>query len=209
MSLPLSSTQPQIQSTADFDNIETMASQAETLPNENRPYEDDKSLTDEEKGSPERRKDGDTSYEQMTLKQKLSYGGPDMPVWKEICFLFVCCSAQLFTQASLGQTLAPLHIIGNSFGITNPGELSWTIAAYSLTVGTFILIAGRLGDVSFVLNFLIFLLPFSYMFHKRLSENANSKVDLWTQKNDAYRMDLVCFMEHAGRCRSLFWTNLL
>ncbi|KAL3422091.1 MFS transporter [Phlyctema vagabunda] len=37
-------------------------------------------------------------------------------------------------------------VIGESFGITNPGQLSWLIAGYSLTVGTFILIGGRLGD---------------------------------------------------------------
>ncbi len=38
-------------------------------------------------------------------------------------------------------------MVGDSFGITEPGELSWIIAGYSLTVGTFILFSGRLGDV--------------------------------------------------------------
>lgn len=55
--------------------------------------------------------------------------------------------AQLMTQAGLGNTLAILHIIGDSFNVSNPGELAWLIAGYSLTVGSFILIAGRLGDV--------------------------------------------------------------
>jgi MFS family permease len=55
--------------------------------------------------------------------------------------------AQLMTQAALGQSIAPLHIIGDSFNTTSPGQLSWIPAAYSLTVGTFILIAGRLGDL--------------------------------------------------------------
>ncbi|PQE26064.1 putative Drug resistance protein [Rutstroemia sp. NJR-2017a BBW] len=55
--------------------------------------------------------------------------------------------AQLMTQAALGQAIAPLHIIGTYFGLENPGQLSWFAAAYSLTVGTFILIAGRLGDL--------------------------------------------------------------
>jgi MFS family permease len=55
--------------------------------------------------------------------------------------------AQFMTQAALGQVIAPLHIIGNSLAITSPGQLSWVVAAYSLTVGTFILIAGRLGDL--------------------------------------------------------------
>ncbi|KAH7391273.1 major facilitator superfamily domain-containing protein [Cadophora sp. MPI-SDFR-AT-0126] len=67
---------------------------------------------------------------------------------REAAFVAVLCMAQLFTQASLGQAIAPLHIIGASFGVANqPGQLSWFPAAYSLTVGTFILIAGRLGDL--------------------------------------------------------------
>ena len=70
-----------------------------------------------------------------------------LPLGKEILFVGVICCAQLTTQVGLGQCLSILHIIGNSYGLTNPGELSWLIAAYSLTVGTFILIAGRLGDV--------------------------------------------------------------
>ncbi|QSZ29818.1 hypothetical protein DSL72_004336 [Monilinia vaccinii-corymbosi] len=66
---------------------------------------------------------------------------------REYIFIAIICMAQLMTQAALGQVIAPLHIIGDSFGITNPGQLSWFAAAYSLTVGTFILIAGRLGDL--------------------------------------------------------------
>jgi MFS family permease len=57
------------------------------------------------------------------------------------------CQAQLMTQAGLGQVIAPLHIIGSSFNTTIGGELSWYAAANSLTVGTFILIAGRWGDI--------------------------------------------------------------
>lgn len=53
----------------------------------------------------------------------------------------------MFTnQIGLGNTLATVSIIGESFRITNPGQLSWLIAGYSLTIGTFILIGGRLGD---------------------------------------------------------------
>lgn len=65
----------------------------------------------------------------------------------EIPFIFTLCLAQLLAQAGLGQCIAPLHIIGDSFGTKDPGQLSWMPAAYSLTVGTFILIAGRLGDL--------------------------------------------------------------
>ncbi|KAF2141927.1 uncharacterized protein K452DRAFT_227676 [Aplosporella prunicola CBS 121167] len=66
---------------------------------------------------------------------------------REIAFVALVSCAQLFTQAGLGQSIAPLHIIGESFGNLTPGQLSWFPAAYSLTVGTFILIAGRLGDM--------------------------------------------------------------
>ena len=70
-----------------------------------------------------------------------------LPLWKEILFVGLISSAQFTTQVGLGQCLAILHVIGDSYGISNPGDLSWLIAAYSLTVGTFILVAGRLGDV--------------------------------------------------------------
>ncbi|KAK9478908.1 major facilitator superfamily-domain-containing protein [Lipomyces japonicus] len=71
----------------------------------------------------------------------------DLSLAREICFIAVITLAQLFTQAALGQIVAPLHIVGESFGITNPGELSWFAASYSLTVGTFILPSGRWGDL--------------------------------------------------------------
>jgi MFS family permease len=66
---------------------------------------------------------------------------------REIAFVAILCMAQFTCQAGLGQSIAPLHIIGDSFRTRSPGQLSWFAAAYSLTVGTFILIAGRLGDV--------------------------------------------------------------
>lgn len=66
---------------------------------------------------------------------------------REILFVAIICSAQLLTQAGFAQAIAPLHITGETFGTTNPGQLSWFAAAYSLTVGTFILVAGRLGDI--------------------------------------------------------------
>ena len=70
-----------------------------------------------------------------------------LPLGREILFVGLICCAQFTTQVGLGQCLAILHVIGDHYGLSNPGELSWLIAAYSLTVGTFILLAGRLGDV--------------------------------------------------------------
>ena len=72
---------------------------------------------------------------------------PRMSLPHEIAFVAMVCTAQLLTQACLAQSIVPLHIIGDSFGISNPALLSWMPAAYSLTVGTFILPSGRLGDV--------------------------------------------------------------
>ncbi|KAK7966580.1 major facilitator superfamily transporter [Apiospora aurea] len=74
-------------------------------------------------------------------------GDDGMSKLHEFFFVTTVCMAQLCTQAGLGQTLAIIHVIGSTWGITNPSELSWLIAGYTLTIGTFILIAGRLGDV--------------------------------------------------------------
>lgn len=70
-----------------------------------------------------------------------------LPLWHEILFVGIISCANFTTQAGFGQCLPILHVIGNTFHLTNPGDLSWLIASYSLTVGTFILIAGRLGDM--------------------------------------------------------------
>ncbi|CAK1366430.1 unnamed protein product [Cercospora beticola] len=66
---------------------------------------------------------------------------------REILVVGLIALAQFTTQVGLGQTLSILHVIGDDFGITNPGILAWLIAGYSLTVGTFILFTGRLGDL--------------------------------------------------------------
>ncbi|KAE8154901.1 MFS general substrate transporter [Aspergillus avenaceus] len=72
---------------------------------------------------------------------------PPQTLWKESIFIAVICMAQFMTQAGLAISIAPVFIIGKSFNTTNAGQLSWFAAAYSLTVGTFILVCGRLGDV--------------------------------------------------------------
>ncbi len=72
---------------------------------------------------------------------------PSLSLLQEVAFVITILSAQLLTQAGIGQGLAPLHIIGDHFNVKNPGELSWVVASFSLTAGTFILIAGRLGDM--------------------------------------------------------------
>ncbi|KAF2659633.1 MFS general substrate transporter [Lophiostoma macrostomum CBS 122681] len=70
-----------------------------------------------------------------------------MSTMREVLFVGICAVSHLMTQAALGQALAPIDIIARDFGNVTPGEQSWFIAAYSLTVGTFIMISGRLGDI--------------------------------------------------------------
>ncbi|KAH7153639.1 major facilitator superfamily domain-containing protein [Dactylonectria macrodidyma] len=86
---------------------------------------------------------------QVSIAETFSIG-------REILFICVICMAQFMTQGALGNCLNLLHVIGDTFSITNPGELSWLIAGYSLTVGTFILVSGRFGDVFGYKKMLIF-----------------------------------------------------
>ncbi|KAK8054261.1 major facilitator superfamily domain-containing protein [Apiospora saccharicola] len=70
-----------------------------------------------------------------------------MSLLKEILFIGTICTAQFTTQVGLTQALGILDRIGASFDVPNPGVLPWFIAGYSLTAGTFILVAGRIGDL--------------------------------------------------------------
>lgn len=76
-----------------------------------------------------------------------SDGKPPFSAQKEVSFVATLVFAQLLTQAGIGQSLAPLHIIGNHFSVTNNGELSWYLASYALTTGALIFVAGSLGDI--------------------------------------------------------------
>ncbi|KAB8238567.1 MFS transporter [Aspergillus alliaceus] len=71
----------------------------------------------------------------------------DFSLAREIAFVIIVCMSQFITQTNIGVCVSTLDIIGDSFNITEPGVLSWFMAGYSLTVGTFILVFGRFGDV--------------------------------------------------------------
>ncbi|KAL3602007.1 multidrug-resistance type transporter aminotriazole resistance [Fusarium poae] len=43
---------------------------------------------------------------------------------REILFIAIICMAQFMTQGALGNCLNLIHIIGDSFGLSNPAELS-------------------------------------------------------------------------------------
>ncbi|PTB59452.1 hypothetical protein M431DRAFT_75031 [Trichoderma harzianum CBS 226.95] len=65
----------------------------------------------------------------------------------ESCFLFVVSMAQFLGQTGLALSIITAHIIGRSWEHVSDGQLSWFAASFSLTNSTFILVAGRLGDL--------------------------------------------------------------
>lgn len=54
---------------------------------------------------------------------------PPLALPHELALIAIISTAQLLTQASLAQSLAPLHIIGASFSVSNPGTISWLPSA--------------------------------------------------------------------------------
>ncbi|KAG5926797.1 hypothetical protein E4U53_002992, partial [Claviceps sorghi] len=66
---------------------------------------------------------------------------------REALFVAIVCMAQFCTQAAYMSTLVLLATIGQSFHVASAPRLAWLVAGYSLTVASFILFSGRLGDV--------------------------------------------------------------
>lgn len=61
--------------------------------------------------------------------------------------IVVLSATQALQEAGLGIAIAAMHSIGPSLGVgEQEGQLSWFAASYALTVGTFVLPSGRLGD---------------------------------------------------------------
>lgn len=80
----------------------------------------------------------------MGISKRERFGNPAVEILRVTCL----ASCMLLTQAALGQFIAPLDLIAQSFGVGgNAGQESWGAAAYSLAVGTFVLPAGRAGDI--------------------------------------------------------------
>lgn len=73
--------------------------------------------------------------------------GLNVSTLHEVLFVGVVVVAQLMALAGLGQAIAPMKIIAAGLNVDNPGEEAWFAASFSLTVGTFILISGRMGDI--------------------------------------------------------------
>jgi hypothetical protein len=83
----------------------------------------------------------------QTPRSTLSGRNETSPWLRDAAFIVNTCLAQFLSLAALAQTVAPLLIIGADLQVTDPGLLSWFMAAFSLTLGTMILPAGRLGDM--------------------------------------------------------------
>ncbi|KAI1173313.1 major facilitator superfamily transporter [Nemania sp. FL0916] len=73
--------------------------------------------------------------------------GSPMSIVHEIAFFAVVSTANFTPHSGFHQTLCILQILATDLGATEPTQLVWLIAGYGLTVGTFILLAGRLGDI--------------------------------------------------------------
>ncbi|KAF2972532.1 hypothetical protein GQX73_g973 [Xylaria multiplex] len=73
--------------------------------------------------------------------------GKPMSVAHELAFFAVVSTANFTPHSGFHQTLCILQLIAADLGATQPAQLVWLMAGYGLTVGTLILLAGRLGDI--------------------------------------------------------------
>lgn len=100
---------------------------------------------------------------------------------RELLFIITVCMAQFLTLGGLGQSVAPLFIIGKDLGVapTDLGTMSWYTAAFSLTVGAFILPAGE--------AFYSICVP-----NERLTRFRSFRRYVRTQTCLHHRLDMVC-----------------
>lgn len=104
--------------------------------------------------------------------------------WHERAFVLTICLAQLFSLAGLAQSFAPLPLIAKDLNVSNPGEMAWLTASYSMTLGSFILPAGRL-----VRQVQMWTLRPS-----ELIENVGRHV--WSQEDVPHRLGMVWILVH-------------
>ncbi|KAK6462776.1 major facilitator superfamily domain-containing protein [Scheffersomyces coipomensis] len=121
-----------------------------TLRIENSPNADYINKLDIEKLS----KEDDTQLEPVITEvcsldsDSPSPSSTEISLFREILFVSLMCMSQLLTQAGTAQPMITSNEISQTFNVEGiPGEISWFSSLYSLTVGTFILISGRLGDM--------------------------------------------------------------
>jgi hypothetical protein len=68
------------------------------------------------------------------LQNTQSHVPPPGSLPQEIVFVSVVCMAHFMTQFGLCMSIAPVHIIGDSFRTINPADLSWFAADYTFIV---------------------------------------------------------------------------
>lgn len=68
---------------------------------------------------------------------------PSLSTSQLVTFISITCVSQVLSLSAMNQTVAPVMILARYFRVHDYGELSWFSAAYSMSVGTFILPAGK------------------------------------------------------------------
>ncbi|KAJ5420110.1 aminotriazole resistance protein [Penicillium sp. CMV-2018d] len=89
----------------------------------------------------------DVSSEEEPVQPPPKDGRPPFSFEREVLFTSTLLTCQIFAQTGMGQGFAVLDMICDQFHVTSNGELSWYMASFSLTTGTFIPVAGRLGNM--------------------------------------------------------------
>ncbi|KAI0118715.1 major facilitator superfamily transporter [Nemania sp. FL0031] len=92
---------------------------------------------------------GDSDIEKTSERDHRAYLflREPMSLVHELAFFAVVSTANFTPHSGFHQTLCILQLIASDLGATHPAQLVWLMAGYGLTVGTFILLAGRLGDI--------------------------------------------------------------
>ncbi|CAN3356682.1 aminotriazole resistance protein [Diutina catenulata] len=65
----------------------------------------------------------------------------------EVVMVFLLVMCQFLCQGGITMALTPMNIVMESFGSHDAAIRVWFMGSFALTVGTFILISGRLGDI--------------------------------------------------------------
>ncbi|WWC67828.1 uncharacterized protein I206_101745 [Kwoniella pini CBS 10737] len=65
----------------------------------------------------------------------------------QVIFVIITCATQLLAQGQFGMVLITLNDLGLWLGTEDAGQLSWMAAGYGLTLGIFVVVSGRLGDM--------------------------------------------------------------
>lgn len=65
----------------------------------------------------------------------------------QMLFVGIVAFPQLLAEAHIGMLLVPLVDIGHQVHTEDEHQLSWFPASYGLTVGVFLIVCGRMGDL--------------------------------------------------------------